>query len=488
MSISFSDFAPSGKIGAWTRFGVSDWPLPHPKDVRDFKRLRVYVYDLPDVYVAGVAQYLSALLAPKQLELQHLQRRREQAIAREPAAGISHCMVRRCVLRNVLNSSRAAAFGRLGLRQYTSEIPVLLRLLQVATLVARPEDAHAFLVPMPIGTWITSGFIRQRPGSLRGLYYNLSQHLPHLNQQTARRHVYLASQDSAFVRVPAPFATESIVFTLGDDEWNATRLRFRTFRRDAHFRRSIVLPFRSELPDLAEIRALHDPSHPSHRQDIAHRRPLLLYAALSVGRNAARRAMVDAIQNVSSAYGHALQRRIVLGEIGGGYDDVDRRARRARESTFCLAPAGDAPSFTQRFYFALIRGCIPVRVNPFTRHEATRHQHEEAGTSTGRGESEPRKPPGFAYPFPSLIDWNRGIVVEVNATTAGYRSILPRLVELEERAHLARRYLLEEAAHWLLFDGHNDETRHNGSRALPLQDAASAALYTLAEKLDVTES
>ena len=168
-SLSIADFAPSGKIGAWTRFGVSDWPQPHPKDVHDFKRLRVYVYDLPNIYVAGVAQYLSVLLAPKQLELQHLQRRREQAVARAPAAGISHCMLRRCVLRNVLNSSRAAAFGRLGLRQYTSEIPVLLRLLQVATLVARPEDAHAFLVPMPIGTWITSGFIRQRPGSLRGL-------------------------------------------------------------------------------------------------------------------------------------------------------------------------------------------------------------------------------------------------------------------------------------------------------------------------------
>ena len=79
-------------------------------------------------------------------------------------------------------------------------------------------------------------------------------------------------------------------------------------------------------------------------------------------------------------------------------------------SDLCTAVmAGDAPSFTQRFYFSLVRGCIPVRVDPFKRVRA------------GAGE------PAAAYPFPTLIDWSR-IVVNVEANTTSYGALVARLL------------------------------------------------------------
>ena len=35
---------------------------------------------------------------------------------------------------------------------------------------------------------------------------------------------------------------------------------------------------------------------------------------------------------------------------------------RMRGTTFCVAPTGDSDGFTQRFYYILAAGCIPVRV------------------------------------------------------------------------------------------------------------------------------
>ena len=36
---------------------------------------------------------------------------------------------------------------------------------------------------------------------------------------------------------------------------------------------------------------------------------------------------------------------------------------RMRGTTFCVAPTGDSDGFTQRFYYILAAGCIPVRVD-----------------------------------------------------------------------------------------------------------------------------
>tara|TARA_B100000795_G_scaffold268010_1_gene254069 strand:+ start:1129 stop:1350 length:222 start_codon:yes stop_codon:yes gene_type:complete len=43
---------------------------------------------------------------------------------------------------------------------------------------------------------------------------------------------------------------------------------------------------------------------------------------------------------------------------------------RMRGTTFCVAPTGDSDGFTQRFYYILAAGCIPVRVETLVRLRA----------------------------------------------------------------------------------------------------------------------
>ena len=63
--------------------------------------------------------------------------------------------------------------------------------------------------------------------------------------------------------------------------------------------------------------------------------------------------------------------------------------RRMRGTTFCVAPTGDSDGFTQRFYYILAAGCIPVRV-------ATYYPK----LSFGR----------VAWPSKQTINWRRAVV------------------------------------------------------------------------------
>ena len=130
---------------------------------------------------------------------------------------------------------------------------------------------------------------------------------------------------------------------LGDDSWNATRLRFKAFRRHHQFHRSIVLPFRSELPDAREVDALHAraasraAAATSSDADLTDEaRPILLFGSLTLGRNRERRTMVEAILNASASLPAG---RVVLGDLGGGLDDVDVRAATARKASASYLPA-----------------------------------------------------------------------------------------------------------------------------------------------------
>ncbi|KAL3920108.1 MAG: hypothetical protein SGPRY_005376 [Prymnesium sp.] len=148
------------------------------------------------------------------------------------------------------------------------------------------------------------------------------------------------------------------------------------------------------------------------------------------------------------------------------------------DSTFCLCPSGDAPSFTQRLYVSILHGCIPVRVDTFLRYPAD-PVHVET-----------------AFPFPSLINWSR-ISLSISATQLlpirsklelardGYpylerefHRLVPRLLDLEASGQArAMRAYMREVAPLLAFDSHDQTGRLNR------QDAASAALYELALKI-----
>ena len=184
---------------------------------------------------------------------------------------------------------------------------------------------------------------------------------------------------------------------------------------------------------------------------------------MSGQRNPARLELMRAIRrHAALAPG-----RIVVGELSelspnGSFGGL---AGLTRSSVFCLAIAGDAPSFTARLYFSLARGCIPVYLEPMGGYTFL--------------EGEPEEPD---FPFANLIDWQR-IVVMLNKTIAvisssepSYDGLVERLIELEPQAASVRRYL-RRVAHWLLFDTHAaDGTLHR-------QDAASAAIYSIGAKL-----
>lgn len=427
------DFGKVGSRYSWNTFPRSSWPSYHPLDA-SFAQMKLYVYPLPAAYHRGVMRALVALMSVEW-----------------PDHNASYCLLRRCAC--------GAGKTRLQLRQITSEVPVLLRLLQTATLVDDARQADGFIVPFPVASWQRHAAIRRRPYALRALMTNLSSHLVHLDRETAARHIFFASQDSCFnpFGLYVPHAERAIVLNLGPGHWNTTRVRSNKFKRRARFDRTITIPHRSELPDV-ESRVFGS-------WDGA--RPILLFGAMSGQRNPARLELMRAIQRRAAL----APGRIVVGELSelspngsfGGLADL------TRSSVFCLAIAGDAPSFTQRFYFSVVRGCIPVYLGPIGGY-----------TFLGPGtQNEPEEPD---FPFAHLIDWKR-IVVVLNKTTAvlssgepSYDALVERLLKLEPRAASVRHYM-RRVAHWLLFDA------HAADGTLQRQDAASAAIYSIGAKL-----
>ena len=61
-----------------------------------------------------------------------------------------------------------------------------------------------------------------------------------------------------------------------------------------------------------------------------------------------------------------------------------------RRAVYCVTPTGDSDGFTQRFYYTIAAGCVPVRVDSYY----------------------PRKSFGrVAWPFKQTIDWRRAVVL-----------------------------------------------------------------------------
>ena len=64
--------------------------------------------------------------------------------------------------------------------------------------------------------------------------------------------------------------------------------------------------------------------------------------------------------------------------------------RRMMGTTFCVAPTGDSDGFTQRFYYIIAAGCIPVRVDTYY-----------SDRSFGR----------VAWPFKQTVQWKKAVLL-----------------------------------------------------------------------------
>lgn len=388
------------------------------------------------------------------------------------------------------------------LRQFTPDVPLLLRMLQVCSIVDDPAVADAFLVPIPIGTLQASRWHMSAPTSGRGwqvltmpeLRQQLQDSLTHLHRAPAR-HIFLQTVDSSFIGMATKVGSlrgmplipsESIVVHLGDDTCMVGNVhKYRPTKRALCYPRSVVVPYRTFWPGLW-------PLGPAE----AERRPLLVFGSFGVARHAYRKWLVAAL-NASEplapgrlrvgdlpaavhATRHAdcgvalLRPRGTAAEASlcRAAPSLADTAGLARNATFCLCPSGDTPALTQRFYASIFSGCLPVLIDLFDRY--------------------PNRTMPQALPFPSLIDWDRFVVrvpaVRSNAAEGGsagavdrsahsrslqreFDGLTLRLLALEPSAPERRRYM-RRVAKWLRWDAPSGE-----------EDAASAAIREIAHRV-----
>jgi hypothetical protein len=395
-------------------FPPSEWPQWHESDERVGAKLKLYVYQLHPMFN-------SAVLGEWAERLQ-----RHNSYGNE-----SYCLIRRC---NFDYNSRQH-----NLRQYTAEVPILLRLLQVCTLVTDPSLADAFLVPSPLGTLFTMGWENgPRPPELKRMPTELGARLIYLNERTAQRHIFLYSTDSCFVYPFIPLMARATLLHLGDEQWIGSTFHKAGTKvtRTTRANHSITIPYRMVLPE-----SLRDLGAWEVRAFSSARRPLLLFGAFGP-RHEVRSELIRIVGS---------HPRVVLRPLAAGSDP----SMLALQAAFCAVPGGDNPGLTQRFYFALIHGCLPVVIDPYERTPADER-------------------PGPTYPFASLIDWTR-LVIEVPPTAMAFEALPNLLLQRESDAERARAYLAT-VWHFLLYDSHDADGR------LKKPDAPSAVLHALTQR------
>ena len=127
------------------------------------------------------------------------------------------------------------------------------------------------------------------------------------------------------------------------------------------------------------------------------------------------------------------------------------------ESHFCLAPTGDSKGFTARFYYALMHGCIPVRLDAWYNRRLPLE--------------------GLALPFASLLNWSRLFVNYDSGSSARLvrngTLLLTQLRDMPAGELQDRIEAVHEAAHWLSYDR---------PAATGGQDAPSALLLELQQR------
>ena len=262
---------------------------------------------------------------------------------------------------------------------YTGELLILSRFLSQCRQVTNPDQADAFIVPFPFSMWQVVGWHTRRefPNILR----DMNRFLIHMNEETAPKHIFFDTNDSIFIVIKTlnRLALNSIVIHLGDDKWISNG-----HTRTDHFPRSIVVPYRTST-----IKSI----------DLYSERRILLFGALNTKRHRVRKVLVEQFRNVTD---------VMVREMSD-FQSLQETGMFMSHSKYCICPYGDIPGFTQRFYSSLLKGCVPVKVDPYSRF--------------------PFAP--YRYPFEWLIDWNTfGITFSAN----DIHKILPTIRSLEAQS------------------------------------------------------
>jgi hypothetical protein len=281
--------------------------VPHPRG--SCHDLRMFVYDLPEYVVAGTLRNAERLVN-------------------------LNCLMGKC----------KHSFGN-SLYTYTGELFVLRRLLAQCERVSRPDAADFFLVPFPLSLWRVVGWSAGR--SVRDIKAALTPHLLHMTDFNAHMHVFLDTNDSVFLMdfEKLPRFSRAIVVHLGPDLWSGHMRNAWTVVRKQEFKNSIIVPYRTHV--------IGDCRHTKQTRNVT------VFGALNPNRHPIRSALIRhfAAQNGPDVHVKPMS----------DFVDIEETVRWTQRSKYCLAPAGDTPSVTQRFPAAVACGCVPVYVDPYKR-------------------------------------------------------------------------------------------------------------------------
>ena len=316
--------------------------VPHPRG--QCYGLRMFVYDLPSV------------------------------LAESTLKDISRVVKLSCLLGQCNHTFHNNLFS------YTGELFILRRLLSQCTRVSQPETANFFLVPFPLSLWRVAGWSVQR--SVKRVQDEFPKHLVHMNDRTAERHVFLDTNDAIFLMhfVKLPHFERAIVVHLGPDFWSGYIRNAWTVVRTKRFKRSIIAPYRSHI--------VGGCYKPAVVRDVA------VFGALNTKRHPLRAALIKHFEHFGASNNQVVHVKPM--SQFSSFSETDAWMQR---SQFCLAPAGDTPSVTQRFVAAVLCGCVPVHVDPYNRTGAS-VDSAPAYTAT--------------FPLHRTTDWRRA-AVRVNA-------------------------------------------------------------------------
>ena len=89
-------------------------------------------------------------------------------------------------------------------------------------------------------------------------------------------------------------------------------------------------------------------------------RSIFAYVQMTPSRNWIRRVVARQLSGVQGV--------VVDTHIIG--ESQKNTIRHMRKSVFCIAPSGDSASYCTRLYFALLSGCIPVRIDSYNSQDA----------------------------------------------------------------------------------------------------------------------
>ena len=330
-------------------------------------------------------------------------------------------------------------------RLWTAELPIFERLLSACGRTDSPHEADAFLVPLFFGMLSSFGWglFNGGGGTMRGLKHKFSQEAtklfarpPHLTEENAARHIYLATVDVEFVEARwfVKNGSRPIVVHLGDDHQAANPLPGKCAGQTARCSEAQIEQWKKKLllrNDLTVPYRLSSWLPMGFPPPYVERKSLLLFGNVNLARHPSRRRLDEEIRMEAGRLG--LSSRLLLTPT---MTSVGEAARHSLDARFCLCPTGDSKGFTGRFYFSILHDCIPVRVDGWHRNLSV----EE-----------------LALPFRHRIDWSRAMV-NYNPSRRGVEgegdgeSLLATLHGMSNREVEARTRYLREIAPRLVYD------------------------------------